>query len=837
MDKPARDADLGRRTGRLFVLIFAALAVGIVSAGFLAFYKIEKHYRGEVERQLSAIAELKQDELVQWRKERLDDGHQFLKNSAFAGLVQRFFDKAGDVDAQRQLQAWLAQVQLYGQYDNLRLLDTGGVIRLSVPADRPPLAAKVLQHLPGVLRSGQVTLLDFYRNEHDQRVYLALMVPVLNERDGGRPLGVLVLHIDPENYLFPCIKRWPTPSRSAETLLVRREGSDVVYLNELRFQTNTALHLHAPLDNIFLPAAQAVLGRKGILEGLDYRGVPVLAALRPIPDAPWFMVNRMDSAEIYGPMREQLGLVVVMMALLLFGAGASVGVVWRQQRVRFYRERYTASEALRDSEQNYRTLFENMRNGFAYCRMLYDEQKRPVDFVYLAVNKAFEHLTGLKNVVGKRVSAVLPGIRELSPELFEAYGRVAATGQPESFEFDFKSLQQWLAISVYSPTRGCFVAIFDDITARKRAEAEIQESERRLHFALGTVRTGAWSLNLLDHTAHRTQLHDQIFGYQSPLPEWTYEMFLEHVLPDDRPEVDRKFREATTAQSVWNFECRIRRTDGEVRWIAAAGDHERNATGHPVRMAGVVQDITERKRTEVELQERNAELERFLYTVSHDLKSPVVTVRTFLGYLEQDLAAANAERTQQDLRYIRSAAEKMGRLLDDVLELSRVGRVMGAPVCVTFHALAEETVQAVAGQIAERGVRVQVGTDNLPVFGDRLRLGEIWQNLVENAVKFMGDQAAPRIDLGWEVRGRETVFFVRDNGIGIDPRFQAKVFGLFEKLDPKIAGTGIGLALVKRIVDLYAGRIWVESAGSGQGACFLFTLPEALHIHNEGKST
>jgi len=116
----AQDVDLSRRTGRLFILIFAALATGIVSAGFLAFGKIEKHYRGEVERQLTAIAELKQDELVQWRKERLDDGHQFLKNSAFAVLVQRFFDKAGDVDAQRQLQDWLAQVQVYGQYDNLR---------------------------------------------------------------------------------------------------------------------------------------------------------------------------------------------------------------------------------------------------------------------------------------------------------------------------------------------------------------------------------------------------------------------------------------------------------------------------------------------------------------------------------------------------------------------------------------------------------------------------------------------------------------------------------------------------------------------------------------------
>ena len=112
---------------------------------------------------------------------------------------------------------------------------------------------------------------------------------------------------------------------------------------------------------------------------------------------------------------------------------------------------------------------------------------------------------------------------------------------------------------------------------------------------------------------------------------------------------------------------------------------------------------------------------------------------------------------------------------------------------------------------------------------------EIWQNLLENAVKFMGDQPSPRIEIGAEPHGRDTVFFVRDNGIGIDPRHQAKVFGLFEKLDPNHEGTGLGLALVKRIVELYKGTIWLESQGLGQGACFRFTLPEAVKNPSDGE--
>ena len=154
-------------------------------------------------------------------------------------------------------------------------------------------------------------------------------------------------------------------------------------------------------------------------------------------------------------------------------------------------ERKRAESALRESEGSFRSLFERMLNGFAYCRMRYDDRDRPVDFVYLKVNDAFERLTGLKNVVGRNVSEVIPGIRELSPELFETYGRVASTGIPEAFEFDFKSMAKWLTISVYSPQTGYFVAIFDDITVRKRAEEELRARELRYQ-AVTTSATDAF---------------------------------------------------------------------------------------------------------------------------------------------------------------------------------------------------------------------------------------------------------------------------------------------------------------------------------------------------------
>ena len=254
-----------------------------------------------------------------------------------------------------------------------------------------------------------------------------------------------------------------------------------------------------------------------------------------------------------------------------------------------------------------------------------------------------------------------------------------------------------------------------------------------------------------------------------------------------------------------------------------------------------IRDITIRRRMEIErekyikdLAEKNSELERFNYTVSHELKSPLVTIKTFLGYLEQDIATADKERIEKDKLFMNNAADKMWKLLAELLEMSRVGRIVDQPVEVSFSGLVQETLGVIAGSITEKGVTVKVSDEPVTLYGDRSRLIEIWQNLIENAVKFMGDQPAPQIDIGVEYKDNQTVFFVCDNGIGIEPKYYSKLFNMFEKLNPKMEGTGMGLAITKRIVELYQGKIWVESKGLGQGTTFFFTLPGALKDKKKG---
>jgi len=370
--------------------------------------------------------------------------------------------------------------------------------------------------------------------------------------------------------------------------------------------------------------------------------------------------------------------------------------------IRDITERKQAEKALRESEERYRSLFENMLDGFAYCRMLF-EHNRPQDFIYLNVNSAFEKLTGLKNVVGKKVTEVIPGIRESYPELFEIYGRVALTGQPERFELYLEPLAAWLSISVYSTEKECFVAVFDNITERKRAEEE-------------------------------------------------------------------------------------------------------------------------RERLLAEIAAKNQELESFVYTISHDLRAPLVSLDGFSSLLKKESQNQLGEQGQHYLERIRANVVHMNTLVTELLELSRIGRVVGPEEEIDVGVLLREIKEGLVLKLEQEGVEFIVQQPLPAVRGDRGRIRQVFANLIENAVKFRSLERRLRIEVGCEEEKGFYRFHVGDNGIGISPQYQEQIFEPFRQLDSGIEGVGMGLSLVKRIVEHHGGRLWVESE-VGKGATFYFTIP------------
>ena len=275
--------------------------------------------------------------------------------------------------------------------------------------------------------------------------------------------------------------------------------------------------------------------------------------------------------------------------------------------------------------------------------------------------------------------------------------------------------------------------------------------------------------------------------------------------------------------SIYEFKTNLRKKDGSIG-VVLISVSTITIDNEPCLLYSI-SDITGLEKALTDLQSKNNELERFTYTVSHDLKAPLITIGGFMGLLQKDLRTGNIEKVNNSAQRIMDAVAKMERLLNELLELSRIGRMINEPVKVPFGELVNEAVGLVQGRLRANNINVQVEADLPVVKVDRARMVEVIQNLLDNASKFMGGQPTPEIHIGVRTAYGERVFFVADNGIGIEPVYHKRVFGLFNKLDANTEGTGIGLALVQRIIEFHGGRIWVESDGVGKGTSFCFTLP------------
>ncbi len=622
-----------RHTEWSLLLIFAGLSLGIVVGGTFYYRHYERQFRAAAERQLAAIAELKVGELAQYRKERLEDAAIFFNNAAFSRLVRRFFDHPEDVDARWQIQEWTDKLMATDQYDLIRLLDAQGVTRLSSPAGAPPISSFVSQRIPEILRSGRVAFQDFHRNEHDQRVYLDILIPFFDKQNANRPLGVFYLRIDPEKYLYPFIQHWPVPSRTAETLLVRRDGNAALFLNELKFQTNTALNLRVPLGNTNAPAVKAILGEKGIVEGRDYRGEPVLAALQAIPDSPWFLVARIDTAEVFAPMRARLWQVAVMIGVLIFGSATGVGLVWRQQRSRFYRAQYESAEALRRSETKFRTVAD-----WTYDMELW----RGPDGRFLYVSPSAERITGYRAeefMADPELTLKITHPDDLAM-VKEHQQKVSQPGQ-EVCSLDFRILtrggeERWVnhyCQPVYD-TDGRWLGQRSgnrDITERKQMEEKLRQLSRAVEQSPASIVI----TNRAGNIEYVNPKFVEVTGYtlaevlgRNPRVLKSGEM---------SPEAYGVLWRTITAGKEWSGEFHNKKKNGELYWESASISPIRDLAGRVTHFVAVKEDITARKQTEAERD-----------TLIKDLQEALASVKSLSGLLP---ICASCKKIRDDQGY------------------------------------------------------------------------------------------------------------------------------------------------------------------------------------------
>jgi len=480
------------------------------------------------------------------------------------------------------------------------------------------------------------------------------------------------------------------------------------------------------------------------------------------------------------------------------------------------------------------------------------------DHIIEMLNRRFEDNIGSRYVIG------LP-IREAFQEasvgdlFFDLMDEVFASGEPY-FGYQARSMRDddgdgFPEAEVYSDFviqpiygRGGVEGILlhaVDVTAQVQAQramqrhtAELAESEARLRLALEAGHMGSWEWELASNTIVWSPPLERMHGLEPGTFGGTVKDFEARIHPEDRNRVLTAIRRTVKKQTPLHIEHRIVRPDGAIRWIEKRGTILRDDFGRPLRLAGVSLDVTERRESEEALrrslaslqrltrtlERNNKELDQFAYVASHDLKAPLRGIANLSQWIEEELGDAVNDQAKEYLSLLRGRIHRMEGLIEGILSYSRAGRAKHGAEDIDVKALLHEIIELIA---PPEGAEVRIEGEMPVLHTERLPLQQVFQNLITNALKYAGGAEA-RVTIRGADEGAFYQFTVADNGPGIAPDYHEKIWGIFQTLNPrdKVEGTGIGLALVRKIVDNKGGRAWVESE-AGSGATFHFLWPKS----------
>ena len=941
------------------IVLFSVITTGAVLVGILYYNYQKKNLLTEKQLELSAIADLKIRQITQWRLDRIGNANFLGENTLLVERMSKFVTQP-DLKPLRKnvLQSLKSLIENF-DYKSALLLDTLGNVRLGYPLQDTLVGDHLRPLLSVVIKSRKVLLTDLHRANIVSFVHIDLIVPLVDRSvDYTRVLGLLALRIDPQKVLYPLIKSWPTPSKSAETLLFRVDGNEVVYLNELRHLKNTELILRKPVSTEKLPAAMAIRGITGTTDGIDYRNVPVVAAMKKIPGTPWYMVAKIDRDEILSSLNDQMNMSVIILVLFIITTGLFLGFIGWNQRVKFYREKYEqelnrlalikhfdyilkfandiillidenlniveandraieyyqysrdeligmklekirAPETLSHLQENLNQVIANESATFETIHRRKDKTTFPIEIssrlVEIEGSKYYQTI-GRDITERKSTENILKESEDRFRKIFEEspfsmlisgkdFGIIRANlsfcnmigykeedlklltfknfTHPDYISSDEISLLKLIAgeipgyhtekryirkdgsiiwgsttVTIIRNSKGevhFFLVMIDDITSRKRAAFELENSVSLLKATLESTEDG---LLVVDSSGKIVQDNQKFIdmwkipgeilttGKDNDALEFVKNQLIN---PDTFLENVKNLYSEPEAKSFDLLEF----SDG--RFFERYSQPQK-ISGKSVGRVWSFRDITERRKAEKDLiaaKEKAEESDRlktaFLHNVSHEIRTPMNAIIGFSTLLNEP--DVTEEDRHQYVDIIFQSGSQLLSIINDIVDIANVetGQAKINMREVNLNAIMKSLNDQYIINVKQNNISISLTTslsdDDSNILTDSTKLVQILTNLINNAVKFTKDG---KIDFGYTLKDGFIEFFVKDTGIGIPLEFHTRIFERFYQVDSTVSrqysGTGLGLSICKGYVELLGGTIRVESE-SGKGTLFVFTIP------------
>ena len=937
-----------------FIIAISAIIIGVI------YYNYQKNsLLNEKQQELSTISYLKIRQITQWRLERIGDGKFLGGNLLLVRKISEYLKNSSDPGLKEEIKQSLKSLTENFDYKDALLITKNGNVKMAYPLVDTVIGSYLKPLLPGIIKERKIVLSDLHQTDLVSFVHLDLVVPLIDSsKNDSVVLGLITLRVDPKKVLYPLIQLWPVPSKTAETLLLRREGNEIVYLNELRHLQNTELKLRKDISTKKLPAAMAVEGITGTVDGIDYRNVRVVAAMNKIPGTTWYMVAKMDRDEILSALTDQLKMIVLIIILVIVTSGSFLGFIIRNQRVAFYREKYEneldrlalvkhfdyilkfandiiflldkdltiveandralesyqytrdefigmkldkirAPESLALLQGNLDDVDENEYSTFETVHLRKDNTTFPIEIssrlVIIDGSKYYQSI-GREITERKRVENTLKESENRFRKIFEespvsmlmtakdfviiranlSFCTLLGYQEEELKLFTFRNfthpdyinddniaLLKLISgqIPVYNTEKQYihkngtliwgsttvsiirnekdevqfFLVMIEDITLRKRAESELDNSVSLLKASFESTEDGLLVVNSVGKTVlfnrkfvDMWRIPDEVLATGEDIDALEYvkgqlsnpDSFLEnirHLYSDP---------EATSFDLLEFYDGRFFERYSQPQKI----------NGNSVGRVWSFRDITDRTKAEADLitaKEKAEESDRlktaFLHNVSHEIRTPMNAIIGFSTLLNEPDVSEEDRHQYTDIIF--QSGSQLLSIINDIVDIANVesGQAKLNLTEINLNSMMKslnEQFRIIAkGNNISINLNAPLTDEDSEVITDNTKLVQILSNLINNAIKFTKNG---QIDFGYTLKEKFLEFYVKDSGIGISQDYHSRIFDRFFQVDSAVSrqysGTGLGLSICKGYVQLLGGTIKVESE-SGKGTLFKFTIP------------